>query len=78
MIKLYDRLIELNKNNKSQLSSILGLFYNIKTDFQILNKSKNKKLIYMLKYFIYYNTKIEMKLRNTYISKIKIGLKLSY
>ncbi len=62
MIKLYDRLIELCKNNKSQLSSILGLFYNIKTDFQILNKSKNKKLIYMLKYFIYYNTKI--KLRN--------------
>ena len=64
MIKLYDCLIELYKNNKSQLSSILGLFYNIKTDFQILNKSKNKKLIYMLKYFIYYNTKIKMKLRN--------------
>ena len=40
MIKLYDCLIELYKNNKSQLSSILGLFYNIKTDFQILNKSK--------------------------------------
>ena len=62
--QLYDSLIELYKNNKSQLSSILGLIYNIKTDFQILNKSKNKKLIYMLKYFIYYNTKIKMKLRN--------------
>ena len=46
MIKLYDRLIELYKNDKSQLSSILGLFYNIDTDFQIINKSKNKKLIF--------------------------------
>ena len=46
MIKLYDRLIELYKNDKSQLSSILGIFYNIKIDFQIINKSKNKKLIF--------------------------------
>ena len=46
MIKLYDRLIELYKNNKSQLSSILGIFYNIKTNFQIINKSKNKKLFF--------------------------------
>ena len=46
MIKLYDRLIELYKNDKSHLSSILGLFYNIKIDFQIINKSKNKKLIF--------------------------------
>jgi hypothetical protein len=46
MIKLYDRLIELYKNDKSQLSSILGLFYNIDIDFQIINKSKNKKLIF--------------------------------
>ena len=46
MIKLYDHLIELYKNDKSQLSSILGIFYNIKTDFQIINKSKNKKLIF--------------------------------
>ena len=46
MIKLYDRLIELYKNYKSQLSSILGLFYNIDIDFQIINKSKNKKLIF--------------------------------
>ncbi len=37
MIKLYDRLIELYKNDKSQLSSILGLFYNIDIDFQIKN-----------------------------------------
>ena len=50
MIKLYDRLIELYKNNKSQLSSILGIFYNIKTDFQIINKSKNKKLIFKYQY----------------------------
>ena len=46
MIKLYDRLIELYKNDKSQLSSILGLFYNIDIDLQIINKSKNKKLIF--------------------------------
>ena len=46
MIKLYDRLIELYKNDKSQLSSILGLFYNIDIDFEIINKSKNKKLIF--------------------------------
>ena len=46
MIKLYDRLIELYKNDKSHLSSILELFYNIKIDFQIINKSKNKKLIF--------------------------------
>ena len=46
MIKLYDRLIELYKNDKSQLSSILGLFYNIDIDFQIINKSQNKKLIF--------------------------------
>ena len=44
MIKLYDRLIELYKNNKSQLSSILGIFYNIKTDFQIINKSSTNKI----------------------------------
>ena len=41
---LYNRLIKLYKNDKSQLSSILGIFYNIKTDFQIINKSINKYL----------------------------------
>ena len=41
---LYNRLIKLYKNDKSQLSSILGVFYNIKTDFQIINKSINKSL----------------------------------
>ena len=46
MIKLHDRLIELYKNDKSLLSSILELFYNIYTGFQIINKSKNKKLIF--------------------------------
>ena len=41
---LYNYLIKLYKNDKSQLSSILGIFYNIKTDFQIINKSINKYL----------------------------------
>ena len=41
---LYNRLIKLYKNDKSLLSSILGIFYNIKTDFQIINKSINKYL----------------------------------
>jgi hypothetical protein len=41
---LYNYLIKLYKNDKSQLSSILGIFYNIKTDFQIINKFINKYL----------------------------------
>jgi hypothetical protein len=41
---LSNHLVELYKNDTSQLSSILGIFYNIKTDFQIVRKSKNKYL----------------------------------
>jgi hypothetical protein len=41
---LYNRLIKLYKNDKSLLSSILDIFYNIRTDFQIINKSINKYL----------------------------------
>jgi hypothetical protein len=41
---LSNHLVELYKNDTSQLSSILGMLYNIKTDFQIVSKSKNKYL----------------------------------
>jgi hypothetical protein len=41
---LSNHLVELYKNDTSHLSYILGMLYNIKTDFQIINKSKNKYL----------------------------------
>jgi hypothetical protein len=41
-------MIKLYGNNKSQLSFILGIFYNIKIDFQIINKSQNKKLNFFI------------------------------
>ena len=41
------RIIELYKNNQSQLSKILSMFDNIKTRFEIIKeKSKNNKLIF--------------------------------
>jgi len=41
---LSNHLVELYKNDTLHLSSILCMFYNIKTDFQIVSKSKNKYL----------------------------------
>jgi hypothetical protein len=41
---LYNRLVELYKNDTSMLSKILLMFYGIKTNFEIVNKSPSKKL----------------------------------
>jgi hypothetical protein len=41
---LYERLIELYKNDHSMLSKILLMFYGIKTNFEIIDKSPNKNL----------------------------------
>lgn len=41
---LNNRLIELYKNDKSLLSKVLLMFNDIKTTFEIIDKSKNKEL----------------------------------
>ena len=41
---LSNHLVELYKNDTLHLSYILGMLYNIKTDFQLVSKSKNKYL----------------------------------
>jgi len=41
---LHNRLVDLYKNDSSLLSKILLMFYGIKTDFKIINKSPDKNL----------------------------------
>ncbi len=67
---LYNRLIKLYKNDKSQLSSILGIFYNIKTDFQIINKSINK--------YLHFENQLSGEIKNLNINNNKYYYNVEY